>query len=159
MGNHQSRNRSDNNMDHQQEETRKRTSRVLSAATAVAPEPAAEGTADDAEGRDGSTTMERPRRASRVLSHIKDGFRRSGSSRSIAVRPTMNPRNPSMQGSTSAIAEQEDTAAEQTYGIGQSPDKGNSRQDKKRRRIGDYAGPSDSGSSTDVSASTSQILG
>lgn len=155
MGNHQSRTRSDNSMDHQQEETRKRRSRVLSGATAVVtPETMMEGTVDDAEGRDGPTTMERPRRTTRVLSHIKDGFRRSGSSRSIAVRPSTNARNPSMQGSTSAITEQE-VAGEMSAQVGNQA----SRQDKKRRRIGEYAGPSDSGSSTDVSASTSQILG
>lgn len=144
MGNHQSRTRE--SMSDKPDESRKRRSRMLSSAsTAVTPETTTEGTSAKAEEQE---RMERPRRASRVLSSIKDGFRRSASTRDVALRPPIA-RGSSVQ-DAGAITEQEN---EEEQG-----DQVHMRQDKKRRRIGDYAGPSASSSSTDVSVSNSQIL-
>lgn len=126
------------------EESRKRRARMSSgASTAVVPEEASQ---------DGNEmTAERPRRASRVLSSIKDGFRRSASSRDVALRPPVA-RGSDVQVPATGIPEQGEVTEQQGEEV-------HNRQDKKRRKIGEHAGPSESGSSTDVSVLNSQDLG
>lgn len=97
----------------------------------------------------GSTTtsdvpmQDREKRGSRMFNQIRDGFRRSASSRSVA--PLAGSKMPldavaTGQATTDMVVDQSEGPPEQTGTVVAAD---GIRQDKKRRRIGEYARPSE----------------
>jgi hypothetical protein len=86
--------------------------------------------------------QDREKRGSRMFNQIRDGFRRSASSRSVAVMGSKMPLEPNAAGqaTTDMAVDHSEESKEQT-GMAVASD--GVRQDKKRRRIGGYARPSE----------------
>lgn len=149
---------------------RKRRSRFSTASTAIMNPNTAETPETNASDSSNATTSEstsndmpmreRERRASRMLAQLREGFRRSASSRSVPALagPSKLPSDGNASGrETMGMAIDQSEGLEEGMHTAKASDK--VRQDKKRRRIGEYAGPSeamDAGGVEDLSVDASE---
>lgn len=137
----------------------KRRARASVASSAVgsstSPTAVQQSTSNDSSAVASGSSAGRPRRASRVLSQIKDGFRRSESTRSIAGVGTgrRSGRDLAMpvQNMDSEIQDMDVQGLPRSSSYTAEKQSRVERRDK-RRKIGDYEGPSRVASSEDVTS-------